>query len=67
MSTKAWTAADYDSYEVLASLGTRRPAARVNRARAARPVRRAIRAALRTARARRLVRLAARSQHQPAS
>lgn len=45
-----WTAADYDSYEILAACGVRRPAARVARARASRPVRRAIRAALRTLR-----------------
>ncbi|SEE59136.1 hypothetical protein SAMN04490357_7682 [Streptomyces misionensis] len=43
-----WTAADYDSYVVLAELGTPHPAARVNLARRGRPLRRAIRAALRT-------------------
>lgn len=46
---KDWTAADYDSYEVLVRAGVRRPAARVCRARASRPVRRAVRAALRSA------------------
>jgi hypothetical protein len=44
-----WTAADYDSYEVLAAAGVRRAAARVTRARSPRPVRRAVRAVLRTA------------------
>uniref|UniRef100_UPI003F491B78 hypothetical protein n=1 Tax=Streptomyces sp. CA-136453 TaxID=3240050 RepID=UPI003F491B78 len=43
-----WTAADYDSYAVLAELGTPRPAAQVRRARRGRPLRRAFRAALRT-------------------
>ncbi|WP_331721763.1 hypothetical protein OG596_38785 (plasmid) [Streptomyces sp. NBC_01102] len=44
-----WTGADYDSYTVLAELGAARPAARVTRARRGRPLRRAFRAALRTA------------------
>ncbi|MDX3025343.1 hypothetical protein [Streptomyces acidiscabies] len=44
-----WTAADFDSYTVLAELGAPRPAARVTRARRGRPLRRAFRAALRTA------------------
>ncbi|MFJ4745429.1 hypothetical protein [Streptomyces sp. NPDC088775] len=44
-----WTTADYDSYTVLTELGHRRPAARVRRARRGRPLRRAFRAALRTA------------------
>ncbi|MBD2829938.1 hypothetical protein ID875_21490 [Streptomyces globisporus] len=43
-----WTAADFDSYTVLAELGVTRPAARVTRARRSRPLRRAVRAALRT-------------------
>ncbi|WP_435059530.1 hypothetical protein [Streptomyces sp. bgisy060] len=43
-----WTAADFDSYAVLAELGTPHPAARVCRARRGRPLRRAFRAALRT-------------------
>ncbi|MFD4178167.1 hypothetical protein [Streptomyces anulatus] len=42
-----WTGADYDSYTVLAEIGTARPAARVTHARRGRPLRRAIRAALR--------------------
>lgn len=46
---KHWTAADYDSYAVLAQLGVPRPAAKVSRARRGRPLRRALRAALRTA------------------
>ena len=45
---KDWTAADYDSFEVLVAAGVRRPAARVSRARASRPIRRAVRAALRS-------------------
>lgn len=49
---KDWTAADFDSFEVLVAAGVRRPAARVSRARASRPLRRAMRAALRTTRAR---------------
>lgn len=48
--TRAWTAADYDSYEVLATLGVTAPAVRVTQARAGRPFRRAVRGALRTAR-----------------
>ncbi|MEV3926491.1 MULTISPECIES: hypothetical protein [Actinomycetes] len=43
-----WTGADYDSYTVLAELGTPRPAAQVSRARRGRPLRRAFRSALRT-------------------
>ncbi|MGW0999234.1 hypothetical protein [Streptomyces sp. bgisy153] len=46
-----WTAADYDSYTVLAELGTPRPALLVSKARRGRPLRRAIRAALRTVKA----------------
>lgn len=46
-----WTGADYDSYMVLAELGVARPAARVTRARRGRSLRRAIRAALRIAKA----------------
>ncbi|MFY0516100.1 hypothetical protein ACOMD4_37800 [Streptomyces anulatus] len=42
-----WTAADFDSYTVLAEIGTVRPASRVTHARRGRPLRRAIRAALR--------------------
>lgn len=42
-----WTGADYDSLDVLLRLGASAPAARVNRARRARPVRRAVRTALR--------------------
>jgi DNA-directed RNA polymerase specialized sigma24 family protein len=43
-----WTGADFDSCQVLASIGADDPAGRVTRARAARPVRRAVRTALRT-------------------
>ncbi|MDH2392991.1 hypothetical protein QCN29_30290 [Streptomyces sp. HNM0663] len=43
-----WTAADYDSFEVLVALGARRPAARVTRARSPRSARRAVRAAVRS-------------------
>ncbi|MFC7987253.1 hypothetical protein [Streptomyces sp. NPDC057336] len=48
--TADWTAADFDSYEVLATLGTTDPAAAVARARAPRTERRAVRAALRIVR-----------------
>ncbi|GAA2572784.1 MULTISPECIES: hypothetical protein [Streptomyces] len=48
--TADWTAADFDSYEVLATLGTTDPAAAVARARASRAERRAVRAALRIVR-----------------
>ncbi|MBD2830733.1 hypothetical protein ID875_32720 [Streptomyces globisporus] len=48
--TADWTAADFDSYEVLASLGTADPAAAVARARAPRADRRAVRTALRLVR-----------------
>ncbi|WP_370424398.1 hypothetical protein AB8O64_37185 (plasmid) [Streptomyces sp. QH1-20] len=48
--TADWTAADFDSYEVLATLGTTDPAAAVARARAPRAERRAVRAALRIVR-----------------
>ncbi|MFD5428515.1 hypothetical protein [Streptomyces sp. NPDC127084] len=48
--TADWTAADFDSYEVLATLGTLDPAAAVARARAPRTERRAVRAALRLVR-----------------
>lgn len=48
--TVDWTAADYDSYEVLAALGITNPAAVVARARAPRAERRAVRAALRIVR-----------------
>jgi hypothetical protein len=44
--TADWTAADFDSYEVLATLGTSDPAAAVARARRPRAERRAVRAAL---------------------
>lgn len=44
-----WTAADFDSYTILAELGVARPAAKVSRARRGRPLRRAYRAALRAA------------------
>ncbi|MFF3843426.1 hypothetical protein [Streptomyces sp. NPDC001930] len=44
-----WTGADFDSLLVLTELGITRPAARVNRARRGRPLRRAVRVALRTA------------------
>ncbi|MFD3700680.1 hypothetical protein ACFWUZ_31890 [Streptomyces sp. NPDC058646] len=44
-----WTAADFDSYTVLAELGVDRPAAKVSHARRGRPLRRAYRAALRAA------------------
>jgi hypothetical protein len=43
-----WTAADFDSFTVLAELGAPRPGARVNLARRSRPLRRAVRAVLRT-------------------
>lgn len=49
-TTADWTAADYDSYEVLATLGTADPVAAVSRARAPRAERRAVRAALRVVR-----------------
>ncbi|TLQ38751.1 hypothetical protein [Streptomyces marianii] len=45
-----WTAADFDSVEVLIAAGVRRPAARVTQARSPRPVRRAMRAVLRSVR-----------------
>lgn len=51
----SWQAADFDSFEVLASVGRRRPARRVTRARTPRDqrtVRRAVRATLRAARTR---------------
>ncbi|MFJ2568239.1 hypothetical protein ACIO02_35870 [Streptomyces sp. NPDC087568] len=48
--TTDWTAADFDSYEVLAALGTTNPAAAVARARESRAERRAVRAALRIVR-----------------
>ncbi|MFE7056051.1 hypothetical protein ACFVAO_12635 [Streptomyces californicus] len=48
--TADWTAADFDSYEILASLGTADPAAAVARARAPRADRRAVRTALRLVR-----------------
>jgi hypothetical protein len=44
--TADWTAADFDSYEVLATLGASDPAAAVARARQPRAERRAVRAAL---------------------
>ncbi|MEV6535951.1 hypothetical protein AB0M86_41360 [Streptomyces sp. NPDC051639] len=44
--TADWTAADFDSYEVLATLGTSNPAAAVARARRPRAERREVRAAL---------------------
>ncbi len=44
--TADWTGADFDSYEVLATLGTSDPAAAVARARRPRAERRAVRAAL---------------------
>jgi len=50
-----WTGADFDSFEVLAAIGRRRPARRVTRARAPRyqrTVRRTDAAALRAARPR---------------
>lgn len=47
---RKWTNADYESEQILAMLGHRDAVARVNRARSGRPVRRAMRAALRTAR-----------------
>jgi hypothetical protein len=64
-----WTAADYDSFEVLVAAGVRRPAARVCRARASRPVRRAMRAALRATRSRtgRHMRPATEPLHSPAN
>ncbi|MFH9203205.1 hypothetical protein ACH4KT_38095 [Streptomyces anulatus] len=49
-STADWTAADYDSYEVLALLGATDPMATVTRARAPRAERREVRAALRLVR-----------------
>jgi DNA-directed RNA polymerase specialized sigma24 family protein len=45
-----WTGADFDSCQVLASIGADDPAGRVTQARAARPVRRAVRTALRAIR-----------------
>lgn len=48
--TADWTAADFDSYEVLATLGTTDPAGAVARARAPRAERRAVRTALRIVR-----------------
>ncbi|MEU9349171.1 hypothetical protein AB0D74_49040 [Streptomyces sp. NPDC048278] len=48
--TADWTAADYDSYEVLALVGRPDPVAVVSRARAPRAERRAVRAALRVVR-----------------
>ncbi|MGW0955374.1 hypothetical protein [Streptomyces sp. NPDC002545] len=44
--TADWTAADFDSYEVLGTVGTADPAATVARARQPRAERRAVRAAL---------------------
>ncbi|MFH8642268.1 hypothetical protein [Streptomyces goshikiensis] len=44
-----WTAADFDSYAVLAEIGVAHPAAKVSWARRGRPLRRAYRAALRAA------------------
>ncbi|MET9366077.1 hypothetical protein ABZX93_34975 [Streptomyces sp. NPDC006632] len=48
--TADWTAADFDSYEVLASLGRQDPAADVCRAREPRTERRAVRTVLRLVR-----------------
>ncbi|MDQ0964591.1 hypothetical protein QFZ66_008559 [Streptomyces sp. B4I13] len=48
--TADWTAADFDSYEVLATLGRPNPVATVARAREPRTERRAVRAALRIVR-----------------
>ncbi|WP_098899394.1 hypothetical protein [Streptomyces sp. st77] len=48
--TADWTAADYDSYEVLALLGATDPMATVTRARAPRAERRTVRVALRLVR-----------------
>ncbi|MEU9174908.1 hypothetical protein AB0D34_45355 [Streptomyces sp. NPDC048420] len=48
--TADWTAADFDSYEVLATLGRPNPVATVARAREPRAERRAVRAALRIVR-----------------
>lgn len=48
--TADWTAADYDSYEVLASVGRPNPAAAVTRAREPRAERRAVRTVLRLVR-----------------
>lgn len=48
--TAGWTGADYDSYEVLATLGMPGPAAAVARAREPRAERRAVRAGLRLVR-----------------
>ncbi|UJV47340.1 hypothetical protein [Streptomyces sp. AMCC400023] len=48
--TADWTAADFDSYEVLATTGSSDPAAAVARARAPRAERREVRAALRVVR-----------------
>ncbi len=52
INARRWSATDFESFEVLVSIGARRPAALVNQARAARPVRRAWRTALRTVRRR---------------
>lgn len=49
-TTVDWTAADFDSYEVLATLGTADPIAAVSRARQPRAERRAVRAVLRVVR-----------------
>ncbi|WP_405682872.1 hypothetical protein [Streptomyces sp. NBC_01238] len=48
--TADWTAADFDSYEVLASVGRPNPAAAVSRARQPRAERRAVRTVLRLVR-----------------
>nr|WP_011265222.1 hypothetical protein [Streptomyces sp. F11]AAX51327.1 unknown [Streptomyces sp. F11] len=48
--TADWTAADFDSYEVLATVGSSDPAAAVARARSPRAERREVRAALRVVR-----------------
>ncbi|MFG3158128.1 hypothetical protein ACGF7W_39515 [Streptomyces sp. NPDC048219] len=48
--TADWTAADFDSYEVLATVGSPDPAAAVARARSPRAERREVRAALRVVR-----------------
>ncbi|AZK98825.1 MULTISPECIES: hypothetical protein [Streptomyces] len=48
--TADWTAADFDSYEVLASVGRPNPAAAVTRARQPRAERRAVRTVLRLVR-----------------
>jgi hypothetical protein len=47
---RKWTGADFESQEILRLLGHDDVVGRINRARAGRPVRRAMRAALRTAR-----------------